>query len=253
MCYNLTMIKNIFKKQLINLGFSDHEADIYLVLLETGLSSTGPIIKKTNLHRNIVYETLNKLVNKKIVSESNQRGIKHYKALNPEKILHHKEEQFNLAQALIPQLKDLQTKEKVEVVVYEGIDGFQTALKKLVDYISPHKNVFVLATGGESFYENMGNSLKYYDQKRKEKNINIKMIYQSSKKENQAQKTIRRPLMEIKYLESPFLPISEFEIFENTVLLQIYSSPPIAIEITSKEVADSYKNHFNELWNKAEK
>ncbi|PIP27858.1 MAG: hypothetical protein COX29_04180 [Candidatus Moranbacteria bacterium CG23_combo_of_CG06-09_8_20_14_all_35_22] len=247
------MIKNIFKKQLIGLGFSDHEADIYLVLLENGHSSTGPIIKKTNLHRNIVYETLNKLVNKKFVSESNQRGIKHYKALNPEKILHHKEEQFNLAQNLIPQLKDLQTKEKVEVVLYEGLSGFQTALKNAIDRITPNQNILVLATGGEFFYKNIGNALKYYDKKRKEKKINIKMIYQSSKNESLAKTTRLRPLMEVKYIESPFLPISEIEIMENTILMQIYSDPPVVIEISSKEVADSYRNHFTDLWEKAEK
>ena len=48
------MNKNSIKNKLKELGFSQYETDVYLVLLETGITSAGKIIKETGLHRNVV-------------------------------------------------------------------------------------------------------------------------------------------------------------------------------------------------------
>lgn len=245
--------KNL-QTQLTRLGFSEHEAKIYLVLLELGLSSTGPIIKKTGLHRNIVYETLNKLVSKKLAGESNQRGVKHFKVLNPERILSDTENKFNIAKGLLPQLLNLKQKEKVEVVVYEGLSGFQTALKNAVDYIKPGHPNLVMGAGGKRFYQAMGDDIKYYDNTRVKKRIVSKMIaVESQRKEFAGPKTSRRLLMEFRYLPDDLLNPSGTVIFDNRVLLQIYSDTPMVIEINSKEVAKSYRNYFNLLWKIAKK
>lgn len=63
MLYTENMSIKDLEKQLQKLGFSDNEAKVYLALLEIGFTTTGAVIKKTGLHRNIVYETLDKLVN----------------------------------------------------------------------------------------------------------------------------------------------------------------------------------------------
>lgn len=46
-------------------NFSNNEAEIYTALVGLGQTSAGNIIKQTNLHRSVVYETLEKLINKK--------------------------------------------------------------------------------------------------------------------------------------------------------------------------------------------
>ena len=52
------------QQTLERIGLSKNEAKVYLVLLELGLTSSKAIIEKTNLHRQIVYDTLDLLIEK---------------------------------------------------------------------------------------------------------------------------------------------------------------------------------------------
>ena len=72
---------------LQKLGLSKNESKVYLVLLELGLSSTKPIIERTNLHRQIVYDTLSSLIEKGLVSYVIQANRKYFKASNPKQFL----------------------------------------------------------------------------------------------------------------------------------------------------------------------
>jgi len=242
------------QNQLQKIGFSSNEAKVYLILAETGLTSTGPIIKKTGLHRNIVYETLDKLITRKLVSESDQRGVKHFKALNPEKILIIQEQEHNLAKLLIPKLQNLKKREKVEVIIYEENEGFGTAHRNAIDHIKPGQTIYVMGAGGEKFYQAIGESLKYFEKVRLKKQSTVKLIsYKSRKQEFTDENTLKRQLLEIKFLPLNFSNPAGTAIYGHIVLVLIYSPSPVIIEITSREVAESYKKYFNLLWQIAKK
>ena len=49
-------------------GLTDGEAKVYLALLELGSSTTGPIIHKSKIAKSIVYQILEKLMQKGLVS-----------------------------------------------------------------------------------------------------------------------------------------------------------------------------------------
>ncbi|MBI5391010.1 hypothetical protein HZB02_05975 [Candidatus Woesearchaeota archaeon] len=53
---------------LLKLGLNKNEAKVYLKLLAHGSSTAGNLIKATGFHRNIVYDNLEKLVDKGLVS-----------------------------------------------------------------------------------------------------------------------------------------------------------------------------------------
>ena len=54
----------ILTQQLAKLGFSENEAGVYLALIELGKARAGKIIRITGLHRNLVYQALEKLASK---------------------------------------------------------------------------------------------------------------------------------------------------------------------------------------------
>ena len=64
-------------------GLSKNEAKVYLALLDLGLTSSKNIIEKTNLHRQIVYDSLDLLTKKGLVSFVIQANRKHFKASDP--------------------------------------------------------------------------------------------------------------------------------------------------------------------------
>ncbi len=243
------MHKSEIKNKLKQLGFSEHESGVYLALLEIGETSAGKIIKKTNLHRNVVYSTLDKLKNKKLVVEFNKGKIKYFKTLSVDKIFKQKEKEFVIAQSVVSELKKIAKQEKIEVVIYEGVEGFQNAHIEAIDQINKNENIYVLMAGGENFYNFMGEELKYFDKMRLEKNNKIKILaLESRKKELETAQAKKRQSITIKYLPMSFINPIGSSIYGDLVLLFVYSKNPIVISVSSKEVAKAHREYFKLLW-----
>ncbi|MCX6741659.1 MAG: helix-turn-helix domain-containing protein [Candidatus Pacearchaeota archaeon] len=74
-------------KILEKLGLTENQAKVYLALLRLGSVTAGIIIKETGLHRAYVYEILEKLMDKGLVSHVIQAQRKYFEAANPKKFL----------------------------------------------------------------------------------------------------------------------------------------------------------------------
>jgi len=248
------MINKEIQSKLQKIGFSQHEAEVYLVLLKLGASSAGQIIKKTGLHRNVVYVALDKLINKKLVAEFMQKKVKNFKVLAPEKLLQQKKNQLDLTEELLPKLKDIKSKEKIEITVYEGKEGFQAAHKNAIDQLKKKETVYVMGGTFANFYENMGEQIEPFHQVRQEKHNAVKLIvFRSREKEPQVKVTEKLPYYQVKYLPSDYLNPVSTSIYGDLVFNIIYADGPTIVEMRSKELAKNYLNYFNFLWKLAKK
>ncbi len=244
--------KQEIRKKLYKIGFSEHEAKIYLALLEIGLTSVGNIIKKTALHRNIVYTTLDKLAIKKYVLESNKKNIKYYSVASINRIAKDKEREFELAQSIMPELEDLRKSENVGVTIYEGMEGFQTAHIEAVRNMQKNDTIFVSMAGGKIFYKSMGDELKTFDKIRAEKQNKIKILASKLRREELlGLKTQKRDDVVIKFLQMNFLNPIGSSIYGQRTLLFVYTKSPIVISIESESVAKAHREYFKELWKTA--
>ena len=70
------------KKSLLeDIGLTRSEINVYLALLELGSSTTGKIIDKAKVSSSKIYEVLDKLIQKGLVSFIIKSGIKYFQAL----------------------------------------------------------------------------------------------------------------------------------------------------------------------------
>ena len=69
---------------LENLGLSKNESSVYVALLKIGLTSAKAILEETGLHRQLVYDALDSLIEKGLVSYIVQSNRKYFKAADPE-------------------------------------------------------------------------------------------------------------------------------------------------------------------------
>ena len=67
-------------KILERVGLTKNEIKIYLALLELGTTTTGPLTRKAGIHASRVYESLNNLIKKGLVSFVIKANIKHFSA-----------------------------------------------------------------------------------------------------------------------------------------------------------------------------
>jgi len=131
------------KLLLIQLGFTENEAKIYLGLVETGPITVAEIAKKTGLHRPAVYKTLPALQTRGLVTLTKKGARAFYVAEPPEKL----ETLLNETQIafynLIPELKAVyESQEKRPIVKFvEGKDGIAFVFDDLVKTLK-HGEVF---------------------------------------------------------------------------------------------------------------
>jgi len=77
----------MIKEKLEKIGLTKGESEVYVLLVETGNSTAGDIIKKSTLASSKVYDILQRLVNKGLASFSIKNGVKYYDATSPERLI----------------------------------------------------------------------------------------------------------------------------------------------------------------------
>src|SRR3989344_7245931 len=107
---------------LKQVGLTDTEIKVYLALLSVGSTSAGHLVEETGLYRKNLYDALNKLIDKGLVTYVIENKIKLFQAKNPEnleKYLDEKkakiEEQKQEVQKTISELNSLLSKAPVEI------------------------------------------------------------------------------------------------------------------------------------------
>lgn len=236
------------KHDLEQLGFTSHEAAIYLALIEAGQTGAGELIKRTGLHRNIVYSTLDKLIAKKLVSRVIRQKTASFQVTDPNRILSDIESKRAIAANLVPSLIN-KAGVKQEIVIYEGLDGFRSSSINIMEQMDKNSILYVLGSIGDQWYELMGTeTYKRYENIRLKKKITLRMIsYGESAKD--------RAIIEAgKYYEVKIIP-RQFEtpantlIWNDTIALQTFAEPYSVIHIKNPALAKSYLNYFDLLWN----
>ncbi len=148
---------------LEDVGLTRSEIEIYMALLKLGSSKSGRITKEVNLHRSRVYESLNRLLEKGLVSYVIKNGIKYFEATQPErlisyvddkkKILNEKEEKIKKLIINIKQEIGV-TKPEAEASILVGIEGYKTMRN---DVLKTGKDLYLIGGKGKE-----NSILKYY-------------------------------------------------------------------------------------------
>ncbi|MGV8150360.1 MAG: TrmB family transcriptional regulator [Candidatus Woesearchaeota archaeon] len=237
--------------QLEILGLTRNEAVTYKVLLETGETKTGPIVKKTGLHRVLIYDALESLIKKGLASYVIKENIKYFKASDPERLIEFLEEKKEIARELVPQLKILgiESESKQTVSIYEGIVGLKSAMNNMIKELSPGGTHYVFASGNMA--PTMG---PYYDlyQEIKRKN-KIKTYAIGDDTFRAKREIIKRTSADIRFYNLGPFPTDTW-IYNDKVLIVTYTAtPPVAVLIQSKETAESYKRLFHSFWKRAKR
>src|SRR3989344_1200483 len=101
-------------RTLEELGLTKNEITVYLELLKLESTTTGPLIKETGLANSRVYNSLESLIKKGLVTYIVKNNVKYFRAEDPSHLLEKLEEKKAKLQQLIPELKKLKPKEKEE-------------------------------------------------------------------------------------------------------------------------------------------
>ena len=170
---------------LLKIGLTEGEAKVYLALSELGSSTVGPIVKKSSVAYSNIYDILNRLIDKGIVSFIIKNKTKYFQAAPPANLvdfLDKKEKQISeqkqSLQKIIPDLEKLQELHpKQEAEIFLGKKGLRTAYEKLSKNTTKDDETLFFYVDDEKYREESNlfyNSITELSQKAKNRGISNK-------------------------------------------------------------------------------
>lgn len=243
---------------LDQIGFTKSEVNVYEALLELGTSTAGPVAEKARTSSSKIYEILERLIQKGLVSYVLKGKVKYFEAASPERIMDYLEEKENTlskqkeeVKKILPTLKLKQTlaEHKQEATIYRGMKGLETAFYSSMKRLKKGDEFCVTGVPGRSDATNL--FFLRLNKLRAKLGIKMKILFDESARGDIQTKPENSPLSEIKFLPEEVMTPAAINIFKDEVIIfpAETQKEPLLITIKSKEVADSFKAQFDILWN----
>ena len=234
------------KEILKELGLTNNEIEVYLTLLKKGSISVNDIAERSGLHRQAVYDTLDRLLEKGFVNFVVKNNKKYFQAINPEKILEYLKEKEDKFRSVLPELIELTKlpREDTFVELYKGKTIVRTVYKDIIKESEKQKGE-VLISGVEErrFIEEDKIALKQHLMRLKKLKCNERILI----KEGDTC-FIKGPQTEYRYTPKGSFNPTPIYVYGNKLTIIIWGNPNYAIIIKNKNLADSYRKQFNLLW-----
>jgi len=242
---------------LMKIGLTKGEAKVYSSLLELGPSTVGPLLKRAKVAHSNIYEILDRLLEKGIVTIIIKNGVKTFQSVSPinlSKYLEKKQieldSQKEILNIILPRIQDIEkTFPKQEAMLFIGIRGLTAAYKEFFSGATKSdENLWVYvhdeqyATVSDKFYLHTWMEIG--------KNIKSRGIGDESYKKSPFIKEFRKKY-EFRYVNFPIF--SHGEVFKDRFLLISWEEPVISVLVKAKHVSDNFRKYFDSVWNVSKK
>ncbi len=239
---------NILEKDLKAIGLKKNESEIYLYILQNGLSTPPQIARGTGIFRTNCYNILQTLKEKDIVEEQKRGSRRVYIARDPESLKLSLERRIEAVDRILPDLRSLYTTQKNKPII-RFYDGFEEV-----------KNIYTSLTKAESVYS-LGSTEKLREldpkffvqfvEKIEKNKVIFKDILTTSSKQYSAKilKEIRNNLHQIKFIPENYKDLStDILIWDDNIALISLDEPIFGTVITNKNLAHTFKTILSIIW-----
>jgi len=239
-------------------GLTEGEVKVYVALLELGTSTTGKIVERSHVAKSIVYQILEKLLQKGLVSIIVKKKTKHYQAASPKKLLEYIDErktQLELNRrkinAIIPELLLKQTMStQSEARLYFGFKGMVTAHEHFYDKLSRGEEYVYL---GIPAYQPKEHHLYWKRDhiRREEAGIKGRMLFNADTDPVIVKQRNTYPGAEARLMASDVITPAMIMVYKDTTMISVQDPEKVTVEIVNQQVADSFKAYFEEYWKRS--
>lgn len=226
---------------LHHIGLTKTEAKIYLMLVDITKAQAGVLSRKTGIHRRSVYDALDRLIEKGLVSYILENDKRYYLATNPQRIQEIIDLQQQQITTLMPTLlaKFEEQKDKQETLFFRGKAGIKEIFE---DQIREKKPVYVIG-GSHEAKIHLKYYIPHYTNNRVKHKIKLHMIYAGEKHQ------VPVPLSTVRYLPKHFFSLASTNIWSDRAAIILWlPHDPVAIMIKQPDIAKTFKNYFDVMW-----
>jgi len=242
----------MYQELLQKIGLSLNESRVYEALLYLGEVNVNKISIKSKVHRRNVYDSLNKLIEKGLVSETFVKGEKLFKPIDPERLMEIIKEKETALSASLKDMKNLykSVEPEAEAYFFRGIEGFKNYLQLILEQ---KQTVYFIGAKGFWLDPRLKHYLTHFDKERKRLNIKFVHLFDYEIKEQKPEilKVVGKPY---KFLPKKYSSNTAVDIFGDYVITFVGVKPgelfeePLQFVLKSKILADGYRKFFQFMW-----
>src|SRR3989344_6317654 len=237
-------------EKLSKLGLTKGEVNVYSAILNIGNSRINTIHEKTGLERRAIYDIINKLIEKGLISYTIEKGKKTYQLTSPKQLkekVERKIEELKEFEELIPKIYEIykSKKPKINFEILRGKEGIKSIFEDMLNY----KEIYAIGGG---FY--IIKELPYYWPNYNKRRLKEKSTWYNLVRSELKDKTPKDKLINIKFLPKEFSGNpSVIIIYGDKVSTLSWGEELFAFTIESKDVSENYKRYHKFLWDKVAK
>ena len=240
---------------LEKIGLTNSESKVYLALIRLGASSAGPLINEAGVSSSKIYELLDKLIEKGLVTTYSENNKKYYKSVDPKRLkyfLNEKKEELKKKESelkkIMPELERSyrEKRSEIEVELFKGYKGVSTAFNEILNRLRSGDEFLVIGGGDKpSFNPRTKLFFDNFHNKRSKRGIKLRIIFSEERKKLMKDMRVF-PHTTAKYLS--YGTPSTINIYRDTTLLLTMSPVPAVIRIKDAKITESYRLYFENMW-----
>lgn len=237
-------------KELEVLGLTRGGIKVYSAILNNGISSINDIHERTGLERRAIYDIVNKLIEKGVITYFVEKGKRRFQCSPPNKLIEElnikKQEILNL-ERIIPSIKEIyaSSRPRISSEVFRGAEGIKAVWEDMLNY----KEIHWIGSGR---YVPKMYPVFFANWNKRRIKLKVRML-------NLIRRELIKEVRPFRLECVKFLP-EEFSgnptvigIYGNKVINFLFGEQLFAFSIENKELADNYRRYHNYLWDNVAK
>lgn len=236
---------------LLQLGLTDKETALYLLLLKTPHLTAQQLADNTQIQRTNVYRLLDNMLALGIVTTDNS-PVKRFAASEPQslqKLLQSKQDSLRqTASALSATMPAFRSQyslslDKPGVFHMAGSEGFERLLQ---DMVRSNTEVLLVASDDTPRDEDTLRRFRELLLERKKNGVSTRALFHGDPDEV-IRNTFAERGLEVRFIgQTPFA--GEVALYEDNVAFTVYDPSIVVTVLTNKHIAGTMRSLFEELW-----
>lgn len=235
-------------------GLDEREIAVYLGCLRQGDGTVLEISRQAKVKRSTTYLVLDELVKKGFVNSKQDKKSIHYFPTHPKKIVTSLKNQLAEAEEVVPELLSFyhDSSEKPSIALYDDMEGYAYTGDIVREAVMRGEELLVLGNVSFFFTESPQSAEPWFKLMRNKKYRAKILIYgwgDTEKEYVYRSRATGNEQLEIRIIKTAAFPVhTEQAVTHDTTILFTGGKKFSSIVIRSKNMADTFRTTFLQLW-----
>ena len=236
----------MLKEQLLALGFSEKEADVFILLNRLGPTAASTLARLGNLNRTSIYDILNSLEKRNLVVSLKHGENTFYTIDDITKLKHMEQERLDIAKSVVETLEKQHHGGVMQVQHYRGMSGLRLVYEEILDSDTEE---FLVWVNLDNFYVTMNPEYdELWTAERVKKKISARLMMADSPSAKDFKKKDKKNLRETLLLPPEIALESSCFLYKNTVVFFDTKDTITVVRIKHPGIYHLQKSIFESHW-----